>query len=117
MGPAFFRKARGLGVSGKTVTGYCDLLVDMLLVRRLQPWHGNVGKRLVKSPEVYVRDSGVVHALLELKGKEDVVGLPVVGGSWEGFVVYPGDERYPLTRAVEAINPADLAGSLADLSR
>jgi uncharacterized protein len=176
--------ARGLGVSGKTVTGYFDLLVDMLLVRRLPPWHANVGKRLVKSPKIYVRDSGIVHALLELESKEDVVGHPVVGGSWEGFVVetliaaapegtvpsfyrtsagaevdlllalpggrlwaieikrgsapkpdrgfhharadlqpdkgfvvYPGDERYPVTKNVEAINPADLAEILADMSR
>jgi predicted AAA+ superfamily ATPase len=61
--------ARGLGVDGKTVASYLDLLVDLLLVRRLPPWHRNVGKRLVKSPKVYVRDSGVVHALLGLAGK------------------------------------------------
>ncbi len=79
--------ARGLGVDGKTVASYLDLLVDLLLVRRLPPWHRNVGKRLVKSPKVYVRDSGVVHALLGLAGKEEVLGHPVVGPSWEGFVI------------------------------
>ncbi len=79
--------ARGLGVNGKTVFRYLDLMVDLLLVRRLMPWRRNVGKRLVKSPKVYVRDSGVVHALLGLASKEDVVGHPVVGASWEGFVV------------------------------
>ena len=79
--------ARGLGVDGKTVSRYLDLMVDLLLVRRLTPWHRNVGKRLVKSPKVYVRDSGIVHALLGLASKEDVVGHPVVGASWEGFVV------------------------------
>ncbi|MDQ3034333.1 MAG: ATP-binding protein [Myxococcota bacterium] len=79
--------ARGLGVSGKTVASYLDLLVDLLLVRRLEPWHANVGKRLVKSPRVYVRDSGIVHALLGIRSREDLLGHPVVGGSWEGFVI------------------------------
>ena len=79
--------ARGLGVDGKTVSRYLDLMVDLLLVRRVTPWRRNVGKRLVKSPKVYVRDSGIVHALLGLASKEDVVGHPVVGMSWEGFVI------------------------------
>lgn len=79
--------ARGLGVSGGTVASYLDLLVDLLLVRRLEPWHANVGKRLVKSPRVYVRDSGIVHALLGIRSREDLLGHPVVGGSWEGFVI------------------------------
>ena len=79
--------ARALGVDGKTVARYLDLLVDLLLVRRLQPWHRNVGKRLVKSPKVYVRDSGIVHALLRLSSLDEVLGHPVVGGSWEGMVV------------------------------
>lgn len=81
------RLARGLGVDGKTVGRYLDLLVDLLLVRRLQPFHANVGKRLVKSPKVYVRDSGIVHTLLGLDGREAVLGHPVAGGSWEGFVI------------------------------
>ena len=79
--------SRGLGVDGKTIAKYLDLMVDLLLVRRLMPWHKNVGKRLVRSPKVYIRDSGVTHALLGLGGKEDVVGHPVVGQSWEGFVI------------------------------
>jgi predicted AAA+ superfamily ATPase len=79
--------ARGLGVDGTTVTRYLDLLVDLLLVRRLPPWHRNLGKRLVKSPKIYVRDSGLVHALLRLPTLDDVLGHPVVGGSWEGFVI------------------------------
>jgi predicted AAA+ superfamily ATPase len=58
--------ARSLGVDGKTVASYLDLLVDLLLVRRLEPWHANVGKRLVKSPKVYVRGSGLTHALLRI---------------------------------------------------
>lgn len=79
--------ARGLGVDNKTVSRYLDLMVDLLLVRRLTPWRRNVGKRLVKSPKVYVRDSGIVHALLGLGSKEDITGHPVVGMSWEGFVI------------------------------
>jgi len=175
--------ARGLGVTGKTVSSYLDLLVDLLLVRRLPPWHRNIGKRLVKSPKVYVRDSGVVHALLGLVDREDVLGHPVVGQSWEGFVienlilvaperseasfyraaggaeidlvlslpgrdpwaieikrslepkpakgfhsacedvkpearfvVYAGEERYPLGNDVEAIGPAGLAAEIAGMN-
>lgn len=79
--------AQGLGVDGKTVARYLDLLVDLLLVRRLAPWHRNAGKRLVKSPKVFVRDSGIVHALLGLGNKEQLLGHPVVGPSWESFVM------------------------------
>ncbi|PIL18177.1 ATPase [Puniceibacterium antarcticum] len=79
--------AEGLGVSGQTIGRYLDLLVDLMLVRRLQPWHENVGKRLVKSPKVFVRDSGLVHALLGLESPESLLGHPVVGGSWEGFCI------------------------------
>ncbi len=79
--------ARGLGVDGKTVAKYLDLMVDLLLVRRLMPWQRNVGKRLVKSPKVLVRDSGVAHALLGLGTKEQLLGHPVVGHSWVGFVI------------------------------
>ena len=78
--------ASGLGVDGKTTASYLDLLVDLLLVRRLSAWHRNVGKRLVKSPKVYVRDSGVVHALLGIRDKETLLGHPVAGPSWESFV-------------------------------
>lgn len=81
------RLASGLGVSGHTVARYLDLLEDLLLVRRLPPWSGNVGKRLVKAPKVYVRDSGIVHALLGLGTLDDVLGHPVAGPSWEGMVV------------------------------
>ncbi|NGQ93396.1 ATP-binding protein [Rhodobacter sp. HX-7-19] len=79
--------AEGLGVSGQTIGRYLDLLVDLMLVRRLQPWHENVGKRLVKSSKVYVRDSGVVHALLSIGTIEGLLGHPVVGGSWEGLCI------------------------------
>lgn len=79
--------ARALEVSAQTVTRYLDLLCDLLLVRRVPPFVGNVGKRLVKSPRVYVRDSGLVHALLGLESLDDVLSHPVVGASWEGFVL------------------------------
>ena len=79
--------ARALGVDAKTVASYLDLMVDLLLVRRLEPWHSNAGKRLVKSPRVYVRDSGLVHSLLGLTTLDDVLGHPIVGASWEGFVI------------------------------
>ncbi len=175
------RLAAGLGASARTVNRYIDLLVDLMLARRVRPWHANVGKRLVKSPKVYVRDSGLVHALLGLEDHDALAGHPVVGASWEGFVienllsaapegtsahfyrtaagaeidlmlqlpggrglwaieikrslaprlergfhnavddldpqrcflVYPGEDRYPLTPEVEAIGLRDMAKSLA----
>ena len=79
--------ARGLDVNGVTIGRYLDLMVDLLLVRRLQPWRSNVGRRLVKAPKVYVRDSGICHALLGIETLDALLGHPVVGGSWEGFVV------------------------------
>lgn len=79
--------ASGLSVSAPTVAGYIDLLADLLLVRRLQPFYVNVRKRLVKSPKVYVRDSGIVHALLGIADHNSLAGHPVVGASWEGFVI------------------------------
>ena len=81
------RLAASLGVSSPTVTGYIDLLVNLLLVRRLRPFHANVRKRLVKSPKVYVRDSGLVHALLGIESHNALAGHPVAGASWEGFVI------------------------------
>jgi predicted AAA+ superfamily ATPase len=79
--------ARGLAVDGKTIARYLDLMADLMLVRRLQPYQTNIGKRLVKSPKVYVRDSGIVHALLNIGDLEALLGHPVSGGSWEGFVI------------------------------
>jgi predicted AAA+ superfamily ATPase len=81
------RLAAGLGVSAPTVMRYTDLMVDLQLVRRLMPWASNVGKRLVKAPKVYVRDSGVQHALLDLTTTDDVLGHPTAGPSYEGFVI------------------------------
>ena len=79
--------AHALDVSPQSVTRYIDLLVDLLLVRRLPPLVRNVGKRLVKSPKIYVRDSGLVHALLGIPSLTALAGHPVVGSSWEGFVI------------------------------
>ncbi len=81
------RLAGSLSTSAQTVTRYIDLLADLLLARRLQPFHANLGKRLVKSPKVYVRDSGLLHALLGIPGYTALCGHPVVGTSWEGFVI------------------------------
>ncbi|MBI4791512.1 MAG: ATP-binding protein [Deltaproteobacteria bacterium] len=172
--------ARGLAVDGKTVARYLDLLVDLLLVRRLMPWHANTKKRLVKAPKVFIRDSGVAHTLLGIGDRETLLGHPVAGMSWESFVletliaaapertvpsfyrtaagaeidllldipghglwaveikrslaprpekgfyharadlqpahsyiVYAGEEGYPLSAEVEVISPAALAGILA----
>jgi predicted AAA+ superfamily ATPase len=81
------RLAAALMISAQSVTRYIDLLVDLLLVLRLRPYHRNAGKRLVKSPKVYVRDSGIVHALLGIADHNALSGHPVVGASWEGFVI------------------------------
>ena len=81
------RLASGLGVSSPAVDRYIDLLVDLQLVHRLRPWSGNIGKRLVKAPKLYVRDSGLVHALLGLESMHALAGHPVCGPSYEGFCI------------------------------
>ena len=107
------RLASSLGVSTPAVARYLDLLVDLLLVRRLRPWSGNVGKRLVRSPKTYVRDAGVLHALLGLESLDAVLGHPVAGPSWEGFVIEnlvsaAGDRRIPLFLRTERGAEIDL---------
>lgn len=79
--------SRNLDIDGRPVMAHLDLLENMLLLRKLQPWHANIGKRLVKSPKLYIRDSGLVHELLGIGDGEALLGHPVVGGSWEGFVI------------------------------
>jgi hypothetical protein len=79
--------ARALGVSEATCRRYLDLLTDALMIRQLQPWHANLGKRQVKSPKVYVRDSGLLHQLLGIANENDLVNHPRLGASWEGFVI------------------------------
>ena len=81
------RLASALAISGQTVVRYIDLLCDLMLVRRLPAWSGNVGKRLIRAPKVYVRDSGLVHALLGLEHLDAVLSHPVAGASWEGLVI------------------------------
>jgi uncharacterized protein len=101
------RLAAGLGISGQTVARYTDLLVDLLLVRRLEPVQANVGKRLVKSPKVFVRDSGIVHALLGIETREQLLGHPVApprtlagfyrtsaGAELDLVLDFPGKERW-----------------------
>ncbi len=79
--------ASNLEVSHTTISRYIDLLADLLLVRKIPPYAVNVKKRIVKSPLVYVRDSGITHALLDIKDINDLLGHPVLGKSWEGFVI------------------------------
>lgn len=79
--------ARSLEISAQSVTRYIDLLADLLLVRRLPPYAANIGKRLTKSPKVYIRDSGQLHALLGIQDQIQLAGHPVTGMSWEGFVL------------------------------
>jgi len=79
--------AQSLAVSSKTIVRYLDLMVDLMLARRLQPYHANVKKRLVKSPKVYIRDSGIMHALLNIQNRNILFGHPSAGPSWEGFVI------------------------------
>ncbi len=78
---------KGLDVSHTTVKNYLDILTDFYMVRQVRPWSGNTKKRLVKSPKVYIRDSGLLHRLLNIPDLESLLGHPVLGFSWEGFVI------------------------------
>lgn len=91
--------ARGLAVDGKTITRYLDLLVDLLLVRRLHPWHNNTGKRLIKSPKIFVRDSGITHTLLGINNFESLLSHPIIGMSWENYVIENIISTLPSTAA------------------
>ncbi len=79
--------ANALETSAQSITHYIDLLADLLLVRRLKPYHSNLGKRMIKSPKIYVRDSGLVHALLRISSFNQLNEHPVVGRSWESYVI------------------------------
>lgn len=79
--------ARSFGVADTTVRGYLDRLTSALVVNQLLPWHENLSKRQVKTPKVYIKDSGILHALLNLRSPTDVAGHPKMGASWEGFVL------------------------------
>ena len=78
---------RSMGLSDKTVRGYLDVLTGTFMVRQLKPWHENVKKRQVKAPKIYIRDSGILHALLGLESMEDLLAHPKAGASWEGFAI------------------------------
>ena len=78
---------RAFGVAHTTIRRYLDLMTSVFVVRQLQPWYENIGKRQVRSPKIYIGDSGVLHALLGLTTREQIVSHPKVGASWEGFVV------------------------------
>lgn len=105
--------ASSLGVSSPTVARYLDALVSALVVRRLQPFHANLGKRLVKSPKVYVRDSGLLHHLLGIRGVDDMMGHPSAGASWEGFCIEQICGTLPAGAAVSFYRTA--AGAELDL--
>ena len=83
----YLKLGGNLEVDGKTIRHYLDILTDLLLVRRLHPWYGNVKKRLVKSPRFYIRDSGILHRLLGISDFDELLSNPVLGKSWEGFVI------------------------------
>ncbi|NLL84661.1 MAG: ATP-binding protein [Lentisphaerae bacterium] len=78
---------RAMGLSDKTIRSYLDILSDTFMVRQLQPWYENIGKRQVKAPKIYFRDTGLLHSLLSLNDYNALLGHPVVGASWEGFVI------------------------------
>lgn len=91
--------ARSLGVSMPTIRRYLDLFSGLFLVRQLSPWHENLGKRQVKSPKVYVRDSGLLHALLGLETARELLSHPKIGASWEGYVI---------EEVIHAVRPQDM---------
>lgn len=79
--------SRAMGVSDKTVRGYLDILTGAFMVRQLQPWYENISKRQVRAPKVYLRDSGLLHSLLNVQDRHSLLGHPKVGASWEGYVI------------------------------
>lgn len=79
--------SRSMGLSDKTVRSYLDILTGTFMIRQLQPWFQNLGKRQVKSPKIYFRDTGLLHSLLDIPNKHSLLGHPKVGASWEGFAV------------------------------
>ncbi|MBU1661145.1 MAG: ATP-binding protein [Chloroflexi bacterium] len=79
--------ARSMGLSDKTVRSYLDILSGTFMVRQLQPWFENLGRRQVKSPKIYLRDSGLLHSLLDIPDRHTLLGHPKIGASWEGYVI------------------------------
>jgi hypothetical protein len=106
------QRARSLGVTEPTARRYLDLLTRLFMVRQLQPWHENLKKRQVKAPKVYLRDSGLLHALLGLAGERDILSHPKAGASWEGYAI---EETLKLVRAEAAYFWATHTGAELDL--
>lgn len=104
--------ARAMGLSDKTVRSYLDLLTGVYMVRQLQPWHENIGKRQVKAPKLYLRDSGLLHGLLNLPDWHSLIAHPKVGASWEGFVI---EQVLQTLRPTEAFFWATQNGAELDL--
>lgn len=104
--------ARSLGVTEPTARRYVDLLAGLFMVRQLQPWHENLKKRQVKAPKVYVRDSGLLHALLGLASEREIVSHPKAGASWEGYAI---EETLRLIRPEAAYFWATHTGAELDL--
>ena len=105
--------AGNLSLSTTTIRNYIDTLTDLFLVRQLRPWHGNTRKRLVKTPKVYIRDSGLLHALVGIRDFEDLSSHPIYGASWEGFVIEQILQRMPYR--TEATFYRSSAGAKIDL--
>ncbi|MFH0938907.1 MAG: DUF4143 domain-containing protein [Planctomycetota bacterium] len=91
--------ACSLGISEPTIRRYLDILTGVFMARQLHPWHANIKKRQIKAPKVYIRDVGILHALLGLKTQSDVIGHPKYGSSWEGFVI---------EEVIRSVNPDDV---------
>ncbi|MBV6391481.1 MAG: hypothetical protein KPEEDBHJ_00689 [Anaerolineales bacterium] len=104
--------ARSMGLSDKTVRHYLDLLTGAFMIRQLQPWHENLGKRQVKAPKIYIRDTGLLHSLLDVGDKHSLLGHPKVGASWEGFAI---EQALRVLRPSQAYYWATYSGSELDL--
>jgi predicted AAA+ superfamily ATPase len=105
--------AASLGLSAPTIARYLDHLVQSLMLRKLEPFHANLGKRLVKSPKIYVRDSGLLHYLLGIREVNDLLGHPQTGASWEGFCIEQICNHAPLGSQVSFYRTA--AGAELDV--
>jgi len=104
--------ARSMGLTDKTVRSYLDILTGTFMIRQLQPWFENIGKRQVKAPKVYLRDSGLLHSLLNLTDRPGLLAHPRVGSSWEGFAL---EQILRLVRPAEAFFWATHTGAELDL--
>lgn len=103
---------RAMGVSDKTARSYLDLLTGTFMIRQLQPWHENLKKRQVKSPKIYLRDTGILHSLMDIPDFHSLTGNPKIGASWEGFVI---DNILQVIRPPQAYFWATHSGAELDL--